>query len=133
MPNYSINKFLASLISVIAAVPISKVYGGTGVAICIGLGLVLGNLILLDIYYHRRVGLNMVKFWIETFKLLLWPFTLTLVYSLLLHFLPYQDVVSYCVHIIIYMALYVTGCVLLLFNNYEKETLLKPVKILLRR
>ena len=75
----------------------------------------------------------MVKFWRETFKLLLWPFTLTLVYSLLLHFLPYQDVVSYCVHIIIYMALYVTGCVLLQFNNYEKETFLKPVKILFRR
>ena len=129
----AITIFVVSLFTVIVAVPISKLYGGRGVAICIGLGLVLGNLILLDIYYQRQIGLNMVKFWLETFKLLVWPFTLTLVYSLILHFLPYQDVVSYCVHIIIYMALYVTGCVLLLFNNYEKETLLKPVKILLRR
>ena len=129
----AITIFIASVLAVLLAIPVSKEFGGSGVAVCIALGLIVGNLIILDIYYQKEIGLDMKKFWTETLKISLWPLGLTFFYSVLLKIFPYENILGYVIHIFIYMLLYILGIVLFTFNDYEKKTLLKPIKVMMLR
>lgn len=50
------------------SIPLCIKYGELGCAFGTSLSLVIGNIIIMNIYNHRRVGLNIFKFWREILK-----------------------------------------------------------------
>lgn len=120
--------FGASVLAVLIAVPVSKIFGGLGVAVCIAVGLFVGNLLVLDIYYQKKIGLNMKQFWFETMKLSIWPIVLTSLYACFLHLYPVNSNLGYLSHIAVYAIIYILGCVLFNFNMYEKNLFISPIK-----
>ncbi len=125
--------FISSVFAVAIAVPIAKVFGGLGVALCIAFGLLLGNLLILDVYYHKVVGLNMKSFWADALKLCIWPIILTILFFLIKRVAPHDNLLIYLVSILVYSILYLLGCYFFSFNNDEKNLVEAPILRLLRR
>lgn len=57
-----------AVLNVILTIPLAKTYGVIGVAIITSLTLILGNIIVMNIYYTKIIGLNMLAFWRSIFK-----------------------------------------------------------------
>ena len=49
--------------SLFLSVPLSKTYGGIGCAIATASALVIGQIIVMNIYYYKVVHINIIKFW----------------------------------------------------------------------
>ena len=56
-------------IACVLMIPLTKLYGGIGAAMGTSLALILGQGIILNIYYHKKVGINMIEFRKNIFKM----------------------------------------------------------------
>jgi len=61
----SILYLLMALLSIFVSVFLAKLYGGMGCAVSIALSLILCNIIIMNIYYYRRINLDIPRFWKE--------------------------------------------------------------------
>lgn len=72
-------KFRSVLYIVIAigclvfSIPMAKAYGGIGCAIATSAALTLGQILIMNVYYQRKQGLDILKFWREIGKMTIAP------------------------------------------------------------
>ena len=59
----SITYLFVALGNLFISIPLAKVWGELGSALGTGIAVVIGNCILMNIYYHKRIKLNMIYFW----------------------------------------------------------------------
>ena len=117
-----------SLASLGAQIPLAKYYGGIGCACAIAGALVLGQIIVMNIYYQVRQKIDIVGFWLEIAKMSVVPAVLTVAaYYALLQFsldtVP-ELIVGICVYLIVYLPLFFKFSM----NQYERDLILKPIK-----
>lgn len=62
-----------ALASLVLSIFLAKPYGGYGCAFATSLALLVGQGLIMNIYYHRKQHLNMVTFWKEILKMSLVP------------------------------------------------------------
>ena len=58
-----------SVINVIISIILSKLYGGVGAAIGTAISVILGQGIFMNIFYQKKIGINIVKFWRNILKM----------------------------------------------------------------
>ena len=64
----SITMFVMSIINIIVTIFLVKIMGIIGAAIATSIGLIIGNIIMLNIFYHKVIKLNMVRYYREVGK-----------------------------------------------------------------
>ena len=124
----NMHKFRSILLALIAianifvSIPLAKAYGGIGSAIGTSLSLIIGNIIILNIYYHKKVGINVIEFWKSIIKMTI-PMLIPIVaIVILMHFGG------------IYTILYCLTCYFLVMDDYEKNIVNKVlIKLHLKR
>lgn len=122
-----------SLVSLSAQVPLSKYYGGIGCACAIAGSLVLGQILVMNVYYQVKQKIDIVRFWIEIIKMSIIPGVLTvLTYYVLLQY-ALDTVVKLVVGIVLYLVVYLPLFFTLSMNSYERDLILKPIKKILKR
>ena len=65
------------------SIPLAKSYGGIGCAFATALALTAGQVVAMNIYYQKKQGIDIIRFWQEIGKMSIIPFVVTL-FSLLL-------------------------------------------------
>ena len=66
----SVLYILIAAVNIAISIPLSLRFGAVGCAVGTCVCLVTGNIVIMNIYNHTRVGLNMKRFWTELLKLL---------------------------------------------------------------
>lgn len=79
---------IIALISLGFQIPLAKYYGGIGCAMAIAGALTLGQIIVMNIYYHKKQGLDIIGFWKEIIQMSIVPFLLCTAAICVLHFYP---------------------------------------------
>lgn len=110
-----------AIINIIISVPLAKAYAGIGSAIGTGLSLIIGNGIIINIYYHKKVGINVVKFWKEIIKMMVPNIIPIVVILIIMHFIKLSGFTSVIVFGGIYSLLYCCICYFINMNEYEKK------------
>lgn len=136
----NMHKFRSILLALIAvanifiSIPLAKVYGGIGSAIGTSLSLIIGNIIILNIYYHKKVGINVIEFWKSIIKMTI-PMIIPIVaIVILMHFVTLHGYVNLIVFGVIYTILYCLTCYFLVMDDYEKNIVNKVlIKLHLKR
>lgn len=128
----AIATFLMSIVNVVISVALSKKYGAIGAAMGTTIAIIICNVFVMNIYYHKVIKLNVIKFWknilLMTIKYLI-PILLIVVLMIVTNI---TGIISVLIYGSIYAILYfiVTYCIVC--NKYEKElinTLLHKLKI----
>ncbi|MEK5052434.1 oligosaccharide flippase family protein [Niallia sp. FSL K6-0212] len=113
----SIILILIAIFNVIISIPLSKIYGGIGTAFGTGISYLIGNALIMNIFYHRKIGLNIILFWKNIFHISL-PVFIALIIGFginsLLQFNLFINIVLYS--IIYFILVWFMG-----LNNYEKN------------
>lgn len=119
---------MLSVASLGISVPLAKQYGGIGCAIGTALALVIGQIIIMNIYYHRKVGLDMIEFWKEIGRMSVVPVLLCSVSFLLLQYIQLDSLFLLVVAIILFSVIYMITFWFKSMNQYERNLFLKPIK-----
>lgn len=118
-----------AVINLLLAIPLSKYYGVTGLAVAIFTAFSYRT-IALDIMFHRRMGLNMISFFRDTFGRLLLPFSVIALLMIFTTYIPVDGWFGLILKSIIAVAVF--GAVVMAIGaNSEEKKLIRS--ILLRK
>lgn len=121
-----------SLVSLGAPIPLSKYYGGIGCACAIAGALILGQIIVMNVYYQVKQKIDIVRFWIEIIKMSFVPGVLTVLTYYILQQYALDSVLKLVVGIFIYLLVYLPLFFIFSMNAYERDLILKPIKKIIK-
>lgn len=123
----SIIYFFIAIANVFISIPLCKIWGGVGAAIGTALSLIIGNGIIMNIYYHKKVGLNIKYFWKEIFK-----FTKGLIIPIIFgiimkHFIEIRNIFMFIGLGVVYSSIFILSVWFLGMNDYERILFKGPI------
>lgn len=122
-----------AIINVILSIILSKFYGGIGAAVSTAISLTCGSVVFMNIFYHKKIGINIIGFWKNILKMTI-PMLFAVVLAILLkNILQINSIGILIFEILAYVIIY--GLIVYKFsmNNYEKQLVLKPINKILKR
>ena len=118
--------FGIAILNVVMSIPLTKIYGGIGTAIGTAVSLILGQCIILNIYYHKKVGINMIEFWKNILRMSI-PIVFVALFGIGLNILIVSNsILILALKIILYSIVYVLIMWFFGMDNYEKDLIRKP-------
>lgn len=117
----SILYLLIAILNIIISIPLAKIYGGIGAAIGTAISLILGNIIIINIYYYKKAKLNIFLFWKNILKIMICFIPLIIITIFLMNIIKLSGLLK----ILVFGGLYTIGyCFVtyfLVMNTYEKS------------
>ncbi len=131
-------KFRSLLYIVIAGVSLgfqivlSKYYGGLGCAIAVGGALLLGQGLVMNIYYRKVQKIDIVRFWAEILKMSIVPVILMAGGYFAVQQFVNTTVLSLALGITVFVAIYIPVFYKFSLNDYERDLFSAPVRKLMK-
>jgi O-antigen/teichoic acid export membrane protein len=116
-----------AVVNVAVSIPLAQRYGGAGAAAGTAAALIVGNGLIMNIYYHKRVGLDMKYFWraIAGFVPALVPVVIT--GAVIMLFADMTDLLRMAAWGLAYIGVYCVSMWFLGMNDYEHDLISRPV------
>lgn len=86
----SIIYFFIAILNIINSIQLVKNYGAIGCAIATGISYILGNIIVMNIYYHKKINIDIILFWKSIFKM-----TIPIIIVFILGFIMNKIMINY--------------------------------------
>jgi len=122
-----------AIANVCLSIPLTKMYGGVGAAIGTAISLLIGNGLIMNWYYHEKVGLDMKYFWGQILKFVPSLLTPVVIGILMCLFVDLYRIKTFLVCGIIYVVIFCVSMWFLGTNRYEKDLIGNPMKKVLRK
>ena len=120
-------------LNVAISIPLAKAYGGIGAAIGTCLATIAGQIIFMNIFYARRIHIDIKQYWINLLKAVLAVLPVGLAAYLLKAVYPADTWLSFALYVLGFTVCYCAVYYLFVANEYEKDLIRKLKKKLLRR
>lgn len=115
---------IIAILNFIISIPLAKQYGGFGCAMATSGALLLGNGLIINIYYYKVIGLNVIKFFKEILKLTVVVFGVVLIAYSMERFFSFPSFPWLVGKVILYITGYGVAMWHFGMNEYEKSLFL---------
>ena len=129
----SMTLFLISIYSVIINVFLCQRYGGIGCAAGTAITVLIGNVIIMGIYNQTKVGLNIIGLYKSIAPLIPAMIPAIIAGIIINRFVDLESIQNFLLSGIVYTCLYLRFMWSLGFNEYEKNLLMRPMRMLFKR
>jgi O-antigen/teichoic acid export membrane protein len=129
----SVVYFFVALINVAISIPLAKAYGEVGAAFGTSLSLVIGPCFIMNWYYHKKIGINIIAFWKEIFKFLPAFIVPVIMGYIILTYIDLYNIINFICFGFLYVVVYSISMWFLGMNNSEKHLFAKPVNKIICR
>lgn len=121
-----------AIVALILEIVFGKLWGGIGCAAAIAGALVVGQGIVMNIYYYKKQSINIPLFWKEILKMSVAPFIVTIVFYILVDKIwVINSWLQFGLLSFVYFIAYMTSMYYFSMNNTEKEMIKAPLKKLM--
>lgn len=121
----SILYVIIACLSLVISIPLSQSYGAIGCAIGTSGALFLGQIIIMNIYYHKYQKIDINLFWKNIFKMSILPIFLCIAsYIILQHCDTLDSFTKLAAGILVFTIIYIPTFWLISMNNYERKLVL---------
>lgn len=113
--------FIIAVLNIIMTIPLAKLYGGIGCAVATSVALFIGNVVIINIYYHKKIGIDIIAFIKEILSMalpVLIAFTIGIIVN---HYIETTNLIILALKMIIYILIFSMLMWFMGFNNYEKN------------
>jgi len=125
--------FIIALGNLGVSIPLAKMYGGVGAAIGTAIAIFIGNGVIMNWYYHIKVGIDIKFFWKQIFTLLPALVAPILAGVFIMRLTNLYNLFNFLGLGFIYVVVFSISMWLYGMNKYEKDLFRKPIKRILRR
>ena len=122
-----------ALVALVLQIAFAKRYGGIGCAIAIAGALLIGQGLVMNIYYSKKQGINIGKFWAEILKMSILPIVLT---TTSIFTISNYDINSWgelALAILIFSIVYIPLFWVFSMNKYERDLIKTPILKIINR
>lgn len=117
-----------AILNIVVSIPLAKLYDGIGSAIGTSISLILGNIIIMNIYYYKKVKINIFKFWKEIVKLILPLIIPIIIILIVMNLYDYNNFINIIIYALLYTIIYTIIAYNFSMNNYEKKLVINTLK-----
>lgn len=121
----SVILIITAVINVIISIPLSKIYGGVGAALGTCITLLIGPGLLMNIFYYKKIGIDIPKFWKNILKMTSIIAGCFIIGIAIKIFYPIQSNFNLILQIVLYTIIYIIIAWKFVLNKYEKELVIK--------
>lgn len=122
-----------ALLNIALSIPLAKRYGGIGCAMGTGIGLIIGNWFIINIYYHRVIGINIIAFGKEVLSMSA-PVAIVMVLGASVnYFIDTTTIIMLAIKILVYMCIFSALMWYMGLNEYEKDIFVSIYKKIKKR
>ncbi|WP_010648177.1 oligosaccharide flippase family protein [Oceanobacillus massiliensis] len=129
----AITYLIIAIINIIISIPLAINYGGIGIAIATTLSLIIGHIILMNIYYHTKIKINMILYWKNILQITIAVIILTtIVFGIDRFFFDSSHIIILLIRIVIFTLVFLAVSWIFVLNDYEKnlfKSIIKKQKI----
>ena len=129
----SIVYFVIAVLNVVSTVLIIPYLGGIGAALCSGVSYLLGQGLIINFYYWKRIGLDIPLFWKNILSMCPIPALLLISGLLLIRVVRLESWLWFFVGVAVYSAVYCFGMYGFAMNDSEKGLIHSVLSKLLRK
>ncbi len=117
-----------AIINLIASIFLCQKLGAIGSTIGTASALILANGLIMNIYYHKKCNIDILKFWKNILKMILGMLPAFAVGIVIMNFVTITNIFNFAFWVFIYTAVYFASVWLLSMNEYEKNLMLGMIK-----
>lgn len=129
----SICYLIMALINLVCSVYLCQLYGAVGSAAGTALAFVLANGVIMNIYYHRRCNIDIVRFWKEICRLALGLILPIGAGCVMKNFWSFYEFPAFAAGVLAYVCIYCASMWLVGMNTYEKHLITDAVSKITRK
>ncbi len=129
----SIVYLFMALLNLGVSIVLCQLYGAVGAAVGTAISLIVANGIIMNIFYHRQCGINVVEFWKNIIRISVGLIPPVIVGILMNCFFKFDGLIILLAAIVLYSVVYCISMWFLGVNEYEKQLICKPIKKILNR
>lgn len=117
-----------AVLALIFQVVLAKKYEGIGCAFAVAGALLLGQGLIMNIYYQKRQGIDIVAFWKEIIKMSIIPALITCLFFYIVSSFNMNSWFNWMLGVGIFSVIYIPLFYIFSMNSYEKELSLAPIR-----
>lgn len=122
-----------AVLNLCMSIPLAKMWGGIGCALATGVSLTIGNTIIINIYYWKKIKLDIPSFWWHITKMTV-PVVIAFIIAIGTdYWLGMTGFVKIITTGSLFTLVYIPLMWFLGMNTYEKQLFLAPIKIIGRK
>lgn len=129
----SIVYFCIAIANVLISIPLIQSVGTVGAAMGTGISLICGNIIFMNWYYQKHIGLDMFYFWKSISMFIPGLVIPCIIGVLIMRFVTINSLIVLGLWIALYAIVYCLSMYFLGMNNEEKQMVMGPIRKLIRR
>lgn len=129
----SVVYFFIAILNIVVSILLVKNYGAIGCAIATGISFTLGNIIIINIYYWKRVDIDIPLFWANIFKMSISVVITMIIGHVLNHFINEYRIATFILKGSIYVVIYAILMWSMGMNKEEKTEILNLIVRILKR
>ena len=122
-----------AIANIFLSIPLIKMFGPVGAALGTTISLIAGNIIFMNWYYHKRLGLNIIYYWINIFKFIPALIIPCVAGTLSMLFINYDSIIKLVCGIVVYVVIYCISMYFFGINKEEKKMVMGPINKILKR
>ena len=113
--------------NVLISIPLAGRFGAVGAAMGTALSLLIANGLIMNIFYHKVLKIDMKYFWKEIFKTFKGLVIPIIAATLIMRFIPFENMWVFFISVCIFIVVYCASVFTLSCNNGEKNMLLSII------
>lgn len=116
-----------SIIGLLISIPLAKLYGGIGCVIGTTFSVVVGQIVIINIYYWKVIHIDIIRFWKEFGKMAIVPVLLTTCGLWLLKNADMDSLFLLIMYILGFMIIYIPSFYIFSMSQYERKLFVEPL------
>lgn len=129
----SVIYLLMAIANVILSIPLAYKFGPVGSALGTTISLLVANGFIMNIYYHKAIGINMPYFWSNILSMAKGFILPAVAAFLIMAFIRFRGIWDFLVWCVVYAGIYILSFWRFGMNANERDVILKPLKKLKKR
>ena len=129
----SVVYFLIAIVNVFISVPFIKLLGAAGAALGTAIALCAGNVVFINWYYHKKIGLDICNFWKQIASFMPAMAAPVALGIIIMRFVVISNLLYLLLYALLYSVVYCLSILCLGMNKDEKRMILSPIKRIFRR
>ncbi|MDF9831731.1 oligosaccharide flippase family protein [Parabacteroides sp. PF5-6] len=117
-----------AVLSLALSIPLAQKYDGIGCAIGTAISLILGQVLIMNVYYWKKTQIDIPRFWREILSMSKTPLLIGSVSYFIVRFFPISDLGGLLIGIVLFSALYLPLFWFFDMNGYERNLLGEPFR-----